>query len=358
MECVYLVSENGTLSRSNDRFVFKLHDMPDRVIFPHLTRCIISIGQIQITGAAFRLLMRKEIPVFFLSRNGKYEGRLSFGEGKNVFLRNKEHVLANDPEWCLQTAKSIVKGKVLNQMRYVRRICGKSDECDKYYQRLRRYSTRIDDAPDIKKARGIEGAAAQAYFSALQANLPEWTMFSGRNMNPPRDPVNSVLSFVYTLLSYKVESEIIISGMDPSVGTLHSFCYGRNSLAFDIMEQFRTPICDTVTCSLFNLRILAKEDFRIVFANGEEVVDWEPDSAASGEFNLDNLIRSEMPYAVLLKSEAAKKVIGALESKLKEKVAGGNGTSARTYESHISEQVRRYKERVLKGCPYKSFAMK
>ena len=59
---------------------------------------------------------------------------------------------------------------------------------------------QIDAQASIASLRGLEGAAAANYFEALSEILPERLHFSGRNRQPPRDPVNALLSLTYTLL--------------------------------------------------------------------------------------------------------------------------------------------------------------
>ena len=86
--------------------------------------------------------------------------------------------------------------------------------------------------------------------------------FSGRNRRPPRDPVNAVLSLLYTLLTADCRAAAETHGLDPQMGFLHRDRPGRASLALDLMEEFRAPLADRLTLSLFNRRQLRPSDFR------------------------------------------------------------------------------------------------
>lgn len=80
---------------------------------------------------------------------------------------------------------------------------------------------------------------------------------------PPTDPVNSVLSLLYTFLMNRVYAAVRIAGLGLYPGFLHSPDYGCYSVVLDLMEEFRTIIVDTLTLSLFNLKILQPEDFMV-----------------------------------------------------------------------------------------------
>ena len=110
---------------------------------------------------------------------------------------------------------------------------------------------------------GMEGAGSAAYFRCfgkLLSNSEQWP-FPGRVKRPPTDPVNSLLSFGYSLLTNKVASAVQLVGFDHFVGYLHSSFYGRPALALDLMEEFRPVIVDSVVVSIVNHRMLAPTDF-------------------------------------------------------------------------------------------------
>jgi CRISP-associated protein Cas1 len=101
------------------------------------------------------------------------------------------------------------------------------------------------------------------YFQGFREGFNGVLGFTKRTRRPPTDPVNSVLSLIYTFLMNRVYSAVRIAGLDPYPGILHSIDYGRYSLVLDLMEEFRPIIADTLTLSLFNLKILQENDFRI-----------------------------------------------------------------------------------------------
>ncbi len=128
--------------------------------------------------------------------------------------------------------------------------------------RLASGGNRIAGTP-LETILGMEGAGSAAYFRCfgkLLSNPKQWP-FPGRVKRPATDPVNSLLSFGYSLLTNKVASAVQLVGFDHFVGYLHSAAYGRPALALDIMEEFRPVIVDSVVVEMLNHRMLAPTDF-------------------------------------------------------------------------------------------------
>ena len=85
--------------------------------------------------------------------------------------------------------------------------------------------------------------------------------FNGRNRRPPKDKVNALLSFVYTLLNHEVQSALETVGLDPYVGFLHTDRPGRASLALDMMEELRAYLADRLVLSLINRKQISSKGF-------------------------------------------------------------------------------------------------
>jgi CRISPR-associated protein Cas1 len=126
---------------------------------------------------------------------------------------------------------------------------------------------RLDHAKRIDQVRGFEGSGTSAYFRALGYLLQGEMEFTRRTRNPPLDPVNSLLSFGYTLVLHNMYSYICARGLYPGVGILHSPGHGHPALASDLIEEFRAPIVDGLVLGLVNRRQVQKADF--YFGDGE-----------------------------------------------------------------------------------------
>jgi len=200
---------------------------------------------------------------------------------------------------------------------------------------------------------------SKLYYSVFKLNLmPDWAVFKGRSMNPPRDNVNAVLSFLYTLLMYRVDAFIEMEGLDPYVGYLHTLEYGKRSLTFDLMEEFRAPVCDTLACSLFNLGILTANDFETVdFSKNNDDAPLQYDATAIAES--DKVETSDSVKGVLLTKEGAKKTALKFEEKMDSELFYPPSGSRMSYQKIIAAQVHRFRMFLAgEDTEYKPFMIK
>jgi CRISPR-associated protein Cas1 len=279
--------------------------------------------------------MKHNINTIFVNKNGKYGGKLEFSANKNIFLKKRQYKLSDTENTRLPLAKSIVKAKIRNELSFVQRIKrtrNNEEDFGRVIASLKTALEKVDACENSDVLRGHEGIAAKNYFSVLRYNLiPEWARFPRRSMHPPLSNVNAVLSFLYTLLMYRVEAAIEAVGLDPMPGFLHVAEYGKNALVFDLMEEFRTPVADTICCSLFNLNILAENDF-------------DPADEDIPEAGTD---RAYQEIPVFLAHEGIKKVISIFEKKI-ESTSYYQPLNAKTaLNTIILEQVKCFKRVIL-----------
>lgn len=350
---IYILSDYGKLSKKDETIVFSQPDGTSTILFPFKTEHLVLIGKVSISADALRLLTKHKISTTFLSSNGKFNGKLSFGDGKNIFLRQKQFRILDNPQKSLEIARSIVAGKIRNEISFMQRIKRKNSASDKNIENaviaVKRILDKAENANDMEQVRGFEGLAAREYFGVFRFNLQEeWAEFKTRSKNPPRTNVNAALSFLYTLLMYRVESAIESQGLDCCCGNLHSVNYGKSALVFDLMEEFRSPICDSVCCSLFNMGTLKPEDFEEKEFSAEsddfplEIEQEKGDSDLLSE----NDVQTEMSprqFGILLTKAGIKKAISAFEAKLNSLILYAPSGQKLSYAKIIYQQVQHYK---------------
>jgi CRISPR-associated protein Cas1 len=172
-----------------------------------------------------------------------------------------------DERWCAQWALRQVRSKLRAQVRLVRQALAARPDCHKVLSdTLASLQASLDalanpeHPAEPQRIRGLEGAAARAYFQGLAALFPPGLGFAGRNRRPPRDPVNACLSLAYTLLHFDAVRAAHIAGLDPLLGFYHRPAFGRESLASDLIEPLR-PQADAWVWQLFRQRKLRAEHF-------------------------------------------------------------------------------------------------
>jgi len=221
-------------------------------------------GDVTLSAALLGKLGERGIGVVVLSGR-KGEPTLLLGRPHNDAARRvAQYRLSLDADYCLRFARAIVEAKLCAQRaliaerrneylrwRYPLTVClERQDHC----------LAEIDVQPNIAALRGLEGAAAAAYFQGYQALFAERLRFFGRNRRPPKDPVNAVLSLSYTLLHAEAVIALYGAGLDPFIGFYHALNFGRESLACDVVEALR-PETDRFVLQLFRNEALRPEDF-------------------------------------------------------------------------------------------------
>lgn len=232
---------------------------------------IIYFGYKGASPALLGACAARNIGFCFLSPQGKFLARVCGASHGNVLLRKEQYRMSDDTESSLTIARYFITGKIYNTrvvlMRMVRDhpLSVDGNQFQETIDFLKSIIRDIPKAVDADTLRGIEGAAAHAYFSIFDemilANKKTFTM-KERNKRPPLDPMNALLSFAYTLLAHDCASALEAVGLDSYVGFLHRERPGRESLALDLMEEFRSIYADRFAISLINNRLLTSKQFK------------------------------------------------------------------------------------------------
>lgn len=228
---------------------------------------IITFGYVGASPGLMKLCADNGVSLTFLSPNGRFIGRFQGPVTGNVLLRTRQYRLASDPNYTLSLARIFIAAKINNYrqilLRQLRDYGNDSgiEEVEKKLKNCKRLALKSTSSEEL---RGHEGDAASAYFSVfnhlLRSTDPTF-QFNGRNRRPPRDAVNCMLSFIYTLIANECTAALESVGLDPYIGLFHTMRPGRPSLALDIMEEMRAYLGDRLVLSLINRRQINGRDF-------------------------------------------------------------------------------------------------
>lgn len=286
MTTVHVTKPYCTLKKEGDVLVIHIPGQDEtpkqkiEVPLIKVTRLVIW-GDSTLTPAALAALLEQKVEIAWLDGLGRFRGRLVPAEGKNSLLRLSQFRTHEDPTARLRLARAFVRGKLLNARTLLMRAARKSaDEAVRQAaDKLRDLVAQADqlpqsDAPPQDPSRpqagtvwgrlqGLEGAGTALYFDVFGRLLRAdgGLRFDQRNRRPPRDPVNALLSYGYTLLMHSCAGALQACGLDPYIGFLHSAQYGKPALALDLMEEFRVTIADSVVLMVVNNRVLTSDDF-------------------------------------------------------------------------------------------------
>ena len=217
-------------------------------ISPLKVESIVFCNQAMISTQAVVLALENNIDIIFLDKYGDSVGRIWHSKmGSTAMIRRRQiEVAEGDTGFVL--IKEMIGAKIANQLRFLKKLMaarpGKEEEFTPYINRIDSACFSLgslDGDLDTKRGTlmGLEGAAGRAYYESLSPLLPEKYRFNGRSRRPARDEFNAVLNYMYGILYSQVEKALILAGLDPFVGFLHTDNYNKKSLVFDFIEPFR-----------------------------------------------------------------------------------------------------------------------
>jgi len=288
MTTLYVTEQYSIIKKEGDTLVIqipadeKTGRTAHKVTVPliKITQLVI-IGDSTLTTLALSALLDQNTEIVFISMFGQFRGRIVPSESRNSILRLAQFRAHEQGEIRFKLARQFVIGKINNGRTFLMRANRKhdDDEIKKVIESMRRITEQIEKLEyndqlisDISKPQagttigsleGLEGAASAQYFSVFGKVLSSnnGLSFDKRTRRPPRDPVNALLSYGYTLLLHQCCAALQIVGFDIYFGYLHSSQYNKPALGLDLMEEFRVPIVDSVIVTLINNRIITENDF-------------------------------------------------------------------------------------------------
>ena len=252
---VYVTKQGSQVGVDGGRITVYMKGEGEIASFPMGQVDTINIfGNINFTTPFVARANEHGIVLNYFTQNGKYRG--SFVPEKNTIaeVRRRQYGLSEREQ--LQIAIRLVRGKIRNSRTFLNRK-GVPDT-----GRLAELGDLTAKARDLDELRGIEGEAAEIYFSLLNGCLADGWTFERRTRRPPQDHINALFSLTYTMMKNEVLSALRQYNLDPFLGILHADRHGRPALALDLLEEFRPIFCDAFAVRLINKSILKHEDFQ------------------------------------------------------------------------------------------------
>lgn len=270
LNILYVTTPESFLHRDGENVIVKVGSEERFRIPIHNLEGIVCFGYMGASPHLMQLCSDNNVGLSFLTPFGKFLGRVNGRVRGNVLLRRTQYRIADNPEESLEIARCFITAKIVN----CRTVLGRSlrdhgeiirrDAIRNADNLLIENLSKIGECPTADTLRGIEGNCAKFYFDVLDELILKQKddfFIHERNRRPPRDNMNALLSFLYTLLAHDAESALETVGLDPYVGFFHTDRPGRASLALDMMEELRPFIADRLALSLVNLQQVSGSDF-------------------------------------------------------------------------------------------------
>lgn len=299
---LYIKEQGAHVGKDGERLVVR-HREAKLISVPLLEVSQLSLfGNVQMSSQALREVVDRGISVCHFSYGGWFVAMTTGHVQKNIELRMAQFAIAADPDKSLALAKGFITAKIKNSRTMLRRhsnakqvvrttssrdelptttdesspvvtatlepasldlMSPKDQASSRDLSQLAEWAQKAGQATSADSLLGLEGMAAKVYFTGFAKLLRggETFDFRSRNRRPPRDPINALLSFVYSLLAKEVTIAVQAVGFDPLLGFFHKPRYGRPSLALDLAEEFRPLIGDSTVMMLVNNGEITESSF-------------------------------------------------------------------------------------------------
>lgn len=274
---LYVTIPEAYLSLDGENVVVKKEEQVAMRLPLHNLENIVCFTYQGASPALMAACAERHVGLCFLTPHGRFQARVSGKVQGNVLLRKKQYTVSACEADSVPIAAAFLLGKIANGRKVLERA-------------LRDHALLVD-VPALRQASavlketlqaiptcnstaglmGFEGSAAKLYFGVFDQLILQGRddfPFNGRSRRPPLDNLNSLLSFLYTLLVNEATSALETVGLDPYVGFLHRDRPGRPSLALDLMEELRPIFADRLALSLINRKQITGKGFTLKESGG------------------------------------------------------------------------------------------
>lgn len=270
LNVLYVTIPEAYLSLDGENIVIKKEEGIAMRLPLHNLENIVCFGYPGASPGLMGACAEHNIGLCFLTPHGRFLARVIGKVKGNVLLRKKQYLISEMEVESVNIASSFLVGKISNCRKVIERairdhaLLVDVNDLTLASASLRELMISTQKCKNIDELMGIEGSAAKIYFSIFDNLLlqqKEEFYFKERSRRPPMDKLNSLLSFLYTLLTNEVGSALETVGLDPYVGFLHQDRPGRPSLALDLMEELRPVFADRLALSLINRKQIIGKGF-------------------------------------------------------------------------------------------------
>ena len=279
---LYVTTQGAYLARDGTNVAVRVEKETRLRVPIHNLGGIVCFGNVSCSPFLMGLCGREGVVISFLSRYGRFMARVVGPQSGSVLLRRAQHRRTSDAAAAADFARCVISAKIANARTVLQR--GRRDHAerlsperiDPVVRRLADMLRELQQPAPHDRLRGIEGDAAREYFAAFDELIlqqKDQFFFHERSRRPPRDNMNSLLSFLYAILTNDVVSACESVGLDPQMGFLHVDRAGRPSLALDLVEELRAMIADRLALSLVNRQQVAAKGFKQSETGGVEMDD-------------------------------------------------------------------------------------
>jgi CRISPR-associated protein Cas1 len=255
----HYIFSNGRLKRKENTIYFENEEGQQKPLPIEKIRTLHLFGEIDVNSKLLTFLSQYGVSLQFYNYYGFYAGTYFPREKKesgHVIVKQSEHYLDQYKRFYL--ACQFLHGAVHHMLRNLRRH---KEETNEMIAGIEILARQLQTSTDIPELMGTEGQIRQLYYQAFNHIIKQDFVMEKREKQPPRDPLNALISFGNTLMYQTVLAEIYKTPLNPTISYLHEPSTKRFSLSLDLAEIFKPLIVDPIIFSLINKRTITQKHF-------------------------------------------------------------------------------------------------
>lgn len=258
----FYIFRDGDLRRKDNNIIITTPEGDKKNLKAEVTDEIYLFGEVGMNTKLLNFMSQAKIIMHIFNYYGFYSGSY-YPRESNIsgYLLVNQVKKYDDNESRVKIAKEILKAASYNIYRNLRYYNGRGIELSEPMKQIQSLINKLDFGTSINELMGIEGNIRKTYYSTWNNIVKQDIDFQKRVKRPPDNMINSLISFVNSLIYTTVLSEIYKTQLNPTVSFLHEPGTKRFSLCLDIAEIFKPLIGERMIFSLLNKNQITEDDF-------------------------------------------------------------------------------------------------
>lgn len=262
MKKSYYLYNNGTLRRKDNTIQFETESGERRDIPVERVSDLYLFSETTLNTRFLNFMGAEGIAVhcynYYDFYTGSFVPRTGLPAGA-LLVRQVEHY--SNASKRLELAREFVLTAAANIYRNLRYYNGRGKNLEEPMQIVEGFQRDASKASSVQELMGFEGLIRQTYYQAWNTIVDQKIDFQKRIRRPPDNMINTLISFVNSLIYTKTLTEIYHTQLNPTISYLHEPGVRRYSLCLDVSEVFKPLLADRLIFSLLNRNQITEESF-------------------------------------------------------------------------------------------------
>lgn len=261
MHELFVFGSDKKLGLRENNITIACADEVEQIIAIDKIDCISIFGNSQLTTQLIKKMAINKKQVHYFNASGRYLASIQSDFQSNYEKQEKQFEVFQDEDFTLGLSKKIITSKIIGEMLLLDAYNEEKELEESAIYYFNNLLVLLKDATEISQILGYEGKAPHNYFHHLGILLPKGFNFTKRSKYPPRDPINSMLSYGYSILYSYFKGSLTKYGLNLGLGFMHKTRRNHATLASDMLEEWRTIIVDDTVLDLILDGKIEFEDF-------------------------------------------------------------------------------------------------